>query len=190
MKRIVLLVAVIALLLAVAILVMFNKKTPAPVAQTKPAPLSAQSPPPPPALPPSVAWAPMDRSLPPYAASGKKPKVLADPDARAALRLVGADWLAETYWVAAINDLTLPAKEREDLIEDLNEEGFANPKRITREDLPLIESRLEIIDRLAPLAIDDVNAAAFKEARKDLVKMREHLTKTLNAPNPDAAPPR
>ena len=62
-------------------------------------------------------------------------------------------------------------KERKDLIEDLNEDGISDPKHPSQDDLPLIVSRLELIDELAPYALDKVNADAFAEARKDLVNM-------------------
>ncbi len=111
--------------------------------------------------------------LPPLvavAASGL-PEVLA----RAALRLVGKDAAAEELWTEAINDLTLPEHARSDLIEDLNDEGFSDPDHLTASDLPLVVERLRIIERLAPRAADDVNAAAFEEAYKDLVGMWVHL---------------
>ena len=91
-----------------------------------------------------------------------------DPDARAALSLVGADPLAEQYWAAAINDPNLPANERKDLIEDLNEDGLSDPKHPGPQDLPLIANRLRLIEELAPSAMDAVNADAFAEAYKDL----------------------
>jgi hypothetical protein len=91
------------------------------------------------------------------------------------LARVGADFEAEAFWVRTINDPATPAKEREDLIEDLNEDGISNPAKPRREDLPLIKSRIELIDRLLPSAIDKVNADAFREARKDLVNMRDKL---------------
>lgn len=100
---------------------------------------------------------------------------LQDPQARQALTLVGADARAEEIWVAAINNPALNAHERQDLIEDLNEEGFADPKHLTPADLPLIENRLRLIERLAPLAMDQVNADAFQEAYKDLTAMRARL---------------
>jgi hypothetical protein len=59
--------------------------------------------------------------------------------ARAALHDVGTDPDAEGIWNLAINDPTRSAGEREDLIEDLNEEGFPNHKKLTTGDLPLIE---------------------------------------------------
>lgn len=142
--------------------------TPAPDKPTEPA--ADPSPAPPTATAPPKATS--TASLPPPASAGRtgKPE-LADPAAREALSLVGADPMAEAYWVEAINDSSLPAHERQDLIEDLNEEGFEDPKHPTADDLPLILSRLAIIDVLAPDAMDDVNSDAFQEAQKDLFKM-------------------
>ena len=88
-----------------------------------------------------------------------------------ALGFVGADPQAEELWYAAINDPNMPANARQDLIEDLNEEGFADPRNVTEDDLPLIYSRLALIEQVASDAMDDVNAAAFAEAYKDLVNM-------------------
>jgi hypothetical protein len=100
------------------------------------------------------------------------PSAPADPAAaRRALSLVGVDPDAEAVWAGAINDPSRTAHERQDLIEDLNEDGFPDPKHVTAEDLPLIENRLALIEQLAPEAMDDVNAAAFAEAYKDLVDM-------------------
>jgi hypothetical protein len=86
---------------------------------------------------------------------------------------VGADPKAEEYWRKAINNPSLPAKERQDLIEDLNEEGFSDPKNLTAKDLPLILERIAIVEKLE--AMDDVNAAAIKEAYKDLTAMHDRL---------------
>jgi hypothetical protein len=95
-----------------------------------------------------------------------------DPLARAAMALVGVDPDAEAFWLDAINDLTRPAEERKDLIEDLNENGFANGSRPGPQDLPLINTRIELIEELAPKAADQANADAFQEVHKDLVNMR------------------
>ncbi|MDQ3439240.1 MAG: hypothetical protein M3478_02685, partial [Planctomycetota bacterium] len=76
----------------------------------------------------------------------------------------------------AINSADISADDRSDLIEDLNEDGFADPKNLTRDDLPLILNRLDLIEREAPYAMDDVNAAAFAEAYKDLVNMYAKVT--------------
>ena len=83
---------------------------------------------------------------------------------------------AEIYWVSTINDPAIPAKERKDLIEDLNEDGISDPAHPAPQDLGLIASRIALIERLLPSAMDKINADAFREAHKDLVKMRERLT--------------
>jgi hypothetical protein len=98
-------------------------------------------------------------------------KTQTDPLARAALALVGADEWAAIYWYQAINDPNLPANERQDLIEDLNEDGLSDPKHPNVEDLPLIVSRLLIIEEVGPYAMDEVNADAFLEAYKDLMNL-------------------
>lgn len=97
------------------------------------------------------------------------------PLARSALTTVGLDPEAEDAWATAINDPSLPPHARKDLIEDLNEEGFEDPKHLTPDDLPLIFSRLELIEDMAPDAMDEVNAAAFEEAYKDLLKMADRV---------------
>ena len=97
--------------------------------------------------------------------------LIPSPVARLALGYVGSDPDAEEIWVYAINDPNRSPDERKDLIEDLNEDGFPDPRNITEDDVPLIMSRLELIEELAPDAADDVNAAAFAEAYKDLVNM-------------------
>jgi hypothetical protein len=100
---------------------------------------------------------------------GKEP--LQDPLAREALAFVGADPFAEEYWFAAINDPSLPAQERQDLIEDLNEDGLSDPKHPGLQDLPLIMNRLVLIEKVAPTAPDQVNADALEEAYKDLQQL-------------------
>lgn len=97
--------------------------------------------------------------------------------AREALSDVGDDPRAEQVWVQAINDPLLTANERQDLIEDLNEDGFTDPQHVTADDLPLIMNRISLIERLGPDAMDEVNAAAFSEAYKDLTNMYDKLTK-------------
>jgi len=106
--------------------------------------------------------------------NGQPAKVKApiqDPTARAALSLVGADPEAEQYWVSAINNPKLPAEERQDLIEDLNEDGLSDPHHPSPQDMPLILSRIQLIEELAPDSMDQVNADAFAEAYKDLVNL-------------------
>jgi hypothetical protein len=99
------------------------------------------------------------------------------PVAREALSFVGADPEAEEIWAQAINDPVLTPHQRQDLIEDLNEDGFPDPKNITLDDLPLILSRLALIEELVPDAMDEVNEAAFAEAYKDLVNMLIRLSR-------------
>ena len=105
----------------------------------------------------------------PGARPGKPPAQ--DPMARAALAYVGADPDAEMYWYEAINDPSLPAQERQDLIEDLNEDGLFDPHNPTADDLPVILSRIELIEEVVWDAMDEVNADAFLEAYKDLVNL-------------------
>ena len=97
--------------------------------------------------------------------------------ARGALAHVGDDPAAEAIWVQAINNPDLSANARKDLIEDLNEDGFPDLKNLTEEDLPLIQSRLELIELIANDAMDDVNADAFIEAYVDLLKLREKIAR-------------
>lgn len=110
----------------------------------------------------------------PVTGSGKPP--IEDLGARAALSLVGTDAEAEAYWISAINDPSLSSTERQDLIEDLNEDGLADPRGNDLQDLPLIASRVQLIEQLAPYAMDEVNADAFAEAYKDLVNLMERLS--------------
>ena len=100
-----------------------------------------------------------------------------EPFARLALNYVGADAQANEFYQKAINDLALSASHRKNLIEDLNQDGFPDTKNLTARDLPLIQNRLSLIEQLAPHAPDSVNAAAFKEAYKDLLKMRDRVTR-------------
>ena len=57
----------------------------------------------------------------------------------------------------------------------MNEVGFADPKNPAANELPLILKRLALIEKLELDVMDDVNAAALKEARKDLTQMRDRL---------------
>jgi hypothetical protein len=64
------------------------------------------------------------------------------------------------------------------LIEDLNENGFSdgNGRRATAADLPLIESRILLLEEHSNSPMDEANAAAFAEAYKDLVEMWARLS--------------
>ncbi|PYI85054.1 MAG: hypothetical protein DME26_11940 [Verrucomicrobia bacterium] len=102
-----------------------------------------------------------------------------EPFARLALNYVGADALANAFYQKAINDMSLTAGHRKNLIEDLNQDGFPDTKNLSTRDLQLIQNRIALIEQLAPSTADPVNAAAFKEAYKDLLKMRERITRPL-----------
>jgi hypothetical protein len=106
---------------------------------------------------------------------GDREPVIPNELARDALAAVGADADAEMVWVTAINDPALTAHDRSDLIEDLNEHGFADPHHVTPEELPIVIRRLALIEELAPDAMDEVNAAAFAEAYKDLTNIANGL---------------
>ena len=95
---------------------------------------------------------------------------LEDPDARDALALVGVDAAADVYWLDAIFDDTLPDNERADLMEDLNEVGFDDPKNLTADDLPMIMNRLALIDAILPDS-DPFMSPHLLEAQKDLSNM-------------------
>ena len=109
---------------------------------------------------------------PPPAKPTKKPKQLQDPLARVAMSLVGVDPDAEAYWLDAIYDSSLPDEEREDLIEDLNEEGLSDHKRPGPEDFPLIMNRIAIIEEIVPHA-DEFMLPHLREAYKDLLNLAE-----------------
>jgi hypothetical protein len=105
-----------------------------------------------------------------------------EPLNRLALRFVPSDPEATALWKKAIDDPATPKHQRQDLIEDLNDHGFPDPRHLTQRDLPLVDSRLALIDQLAPAATDPVNIAAFQEARKDLMNMKRYLEG--NGPEP------
>jgi hypothetical protein len=98
-----------------------------------------------------------------------------EPLARVALAHVPDDPEALALWQKAINDPALPGGARSNLIEDLNEVGFPAPDHLTAGDLPLVERRLALIDRLAPAATDPVQRGALEEARKDLLNEQRRL---------------
>lgn len=103
-------------------------------------------------------------------ASGSKKKVFQDPLAREALAMVGVNPEAEKYWFEAVHDETLPKSERQDLIDDLNETGLPDPKHPTLDDLPIITSRLEALEAIAPTLPDEID---WKECHDDLVNLIE-----------------
>lgn len=98
-----------------------------------------------------------------------------EPLARLALSFVGTDARAEQLYHQAINDPALPKDARRNLIEDLNQDGFADRRNLTEKDLPLIQNRIALIEQSAPTAMDPVNAKAFAEAYKDLQNMQKKI---------------
>jgi len=118
-------------------------------------------------------------SLPASQKGSAKPP-LVDPFARVALELVGVDPYAEGYWFDAINDPNLPAHERSDLIEDLNELGLSDPKNPRLDDLPIILSRIQLLEEIE--AMDQANADAMTEAYKDLVNLASLASGTGGQP--------
>jgi hypothetical protein len=105
-----------------------------------------------------------------------------EPLARLALNFVGQDARANAFYQQAINDPALTRSHRRNLIEDLNEDGFADPRNLTGNDLPLIQNRIALIEQLSPSAMDQVNAEAFQEAYKDLINMRRRASQPPGQP--------
>ena len=95
--------------------------------------------------------------------------------ARVALGMIGYDSEADEVWIQLINDPSVSAEARHDLIEDLNDDGFPDPDNPTLDDLPMIKYRIRLIEELSPDAMDKVNSDAFQEAHKDLVNMAVRL---------------
>jgi hypothetical protein len=77
-----------------------------------------------------------------------------------ALWYLGTDPEAEITWRRAIDDPAHPPGVRSDLIVDMIDEGYTDNSHPTKDDLPVILARLELIERYAPYAIDRVNAEA------------------------------
>ena len=88
------------------------------------------------------------------------------------MSFVGVDPDAESTWLEAIFNPNLPAKEREDLIEDLNEQGLSDPKRPGPEDLPVILNRIALIEKITPDA-DPFMLPHLREAHKDLQNLAD-----------------
>src|SRR5688572_4992500 len=97
-----------------------------------------------------------------------------EPFARVALNWVGADGQAEDFYLRAINDMTLSASHRKNLIEDLN--YLPDKRKVSSSDVPIIDHRLDIIKDQMPKTSDPVNAAALVEAHNDLQNMKKAAT--------------
>ena len=95
---------------------------------------------------------------------------------RTALAMIGRNPEADEVWIQIINDPSLSANARSNLIEDLNEDGLSY-RNLTSDDLPVIKYRIQLIEELEPYAMDKVNSDAFQEAHKDLVNMANRLAR-------------
>jgi hypothetical protein len=186
-KEIFILVLTIAVLAVAGVAIFGGKtKTLAGTKKISPAPSAAVSHPQPPAEIPVMETRPEIQpaqkevqpvagpqknivQIPPSAPAGQT-EPLQDPVARDALSFVGADPDAEAYWLDAIYDTSLPDKEREDLMEDLNEDGLSDPKHPGPQDIPLILNRIALIEQIAPTA-DPFMQEPLGEAYKDLNDM-------------------
>ena len=115
--------------------------------------------------------APFDQDLP----SDDDDPAAKERRGREALALIGHGPAADEVWIEIINDPSVSANARSNLIEDLNEDGLQY-RNLTQADLPVIQYRIELIEDLRPYAMDKVNADAFDEAHKDLVNMANRLT--------------
>ena len=62
----------------------------------------------------------------------------------------------------------LSQSERQDLVDDLNEEGLPDPKHPTVEDLPLLLARLELLEEAELHFADRYD---FREPRNDLLQL-------------------
>lgn len=100
---------------------------------------------------------------------------------RVALGSIGHNPEADEVWIQIINDPSLSAHARQDLIEDLNEDGLSDPRNPTLDDLPVIKYRIQLIEELEPYAMDKVNSDAFQEAHKDLVNMANRLARQIGS---------
>jgi len=117
----------------------------------------------------------MEAAAPPERDSRLEDPAVKEQRGRTALAMIGHNPEADEVWIGIINDPSVSANARSNLIEDLNEDGLSY-RNLTMDDLPVIKYRIELIEELKPYAMDKVNADAFDEARKDLVNMANRLT--------------
>ncbi len=105
--------------------------------------------------------------------------------ARVALAYVGANEQAGELFHAAVLDPTLKPDQHRNLIEDLNQDGLANRRAPTADDLKIIARRYEITQ--AYLQQDYVINnktlnAAFREADKDLGNLLQRAAANAGSP--------
>lgn len=119
-----------------------------------------------------------DKSVALAAQTYKDPRVT-EPDskeslARVALAYVGANDQAGELFHEVIFDPTLKPDQTRNLVEDLNQDGLANRKSPTAEDLKVIANRYELTQaylRQDYVINNKTLNAAFTEADKDLYNM-------------------
>lgn len=97
-----------------------------------------------------------------------------EPLVRAALAYVGANEQALDLYHSALFDTSLSPDQKRNLVEDLNEDGIANRRTPTPEDLKLIENRYALTQSYLQqdyVRNDKLLNEAFHEADKDLRNM-------------------
>lgn len=96
--------------------------------------------------------------------------------ARESLTMVGVSAEANEYWFAAVNNPEVPTIQRQVLIAALSEVGFEDPNNPTEEELPLIMSRITLLQRLAQNPLDQASATAIQATSAALVDMAAQVT--------------
>ncbi|MEO7297084.1 MAG: hypothetical protein ABI042_00760, partial [Verrucomicrobiota bacterium] len=99
-----------------------------------------------------------------------------EPIARVALFYAGADEQATKLYNTAITDENLSIEARRNLLEDLNDEGYANHKMPTPQDQVLINSRLKLLESYQGVFTDPKLISSMNEAKKDLLHMQAKAT--------------
>lgn len=107
-----------------------------------------------------------------------------DPDSKEALGRIGLTYVgaadnqvndqAVQLFHAAINDPSLSPEQRQNLIEDLNQDGLSNRRNPTPDDLKIIANRYQLAQwylQQSSVQNDPTFAAPFTEANKDLVNL-------------------
>jgi hypothetical protein len=102
------------------------------------------------------------------------PQVIDPQKAYVASTLVGISTEANNYWHAAITSPSLSPNDRQTLIMNLAVAGFDDPP--SEDDLPLIMSRIQILQHISQEPMDEGNAAAIAQTFEELVGMAEELS--------------
>ncbi len=95
---------------------------------------------------------------------------------RFALNFAGLNAQADNLWQKAIFDKVISVKDRNELIEDLNQDGFESTRNPTQRDLLLIRNRLALIARYRGQTDEPGITAGFDEVQRDLQRMLERST--------------